>query len=86
MDVTVYGSLRAATGAKTVEITVDGDTVGAVITAFVDAYPRAESQLVDADGELRPSVRVMVDGDNATHDQRVPSGAAVELFPAMRGG
>ncbi|EMA24376.1 ubiquitin-like small modifier protein 1 [Haloarcula argentinensis] len=86
MDVTVYGPLRAATEAKTVEVTVDGDTVGAVITAFVDAYPRAESQLVDEGGDLRPSVRVMVDGDSADRDERVPPDATIELFPAMRGG
>jgi len=86
VEVTVYGPLRAATGSKRVEITVDGDTVGTVISAFVDAYPRAESQLVDEDGKLRPSVRVMVDGDSADRDERVPPGAAVELFPAMRGG
>ncbi|EMA30485.1 ubiquitin-like small modifier protein 1 [Haloarcula japonica] len=86
MEVTVYGPLRAATRAKTADVPVDGDTVGAVITAFVDAYPRAESQLVDADGALRPSVRVMVDGASADRDEQVPPGASVELFPAMRGG
>ncbi|MFU1781522.1 ubiquitin-like small modifier protein 1 [Haloarcula japonica] len=86
MEVTVYGPLRAATGAKTADVPVDGDTVGAVITAFVDAYPRAESQLVDADGALRPSVRVMVDGASADRDEQVTPGASVELFPAMRGG
>lgn len=86
MKVTVYGPLRASTESKTVEITVDGDTVGAVITAFVDAYPRAESQLVDEAGELRPSVRVMIDGDSADLTERVPPGASVAVFPAMRGG
>jgi MoaD family protein len=86
VEVTVYGPLRAAAGAKTVEVTVDGNTVETVIAAFVDTYPRAESQLVDEDGELRPSVRVMVDGEKADRDERVPSGAAIELFPAMRGG
>ncbi|MDT3435502.1 ubiquitin-like small modifier protein 1 [Haloarcula sp. 1CSR25-25] len=86
MEVTVYGPLRAATGSKTVEVTVDGDTVETVITAFVEAYPRAESQLIDETGDLRPSVRVMVDGDSADRDERVPPDAAIELFPAMRGG
>ncbi|NLV06481.1 MoaD/ThiS family protein [Haloarcula rubripromontorii] len=86
MDVTVYGPLWAATGSKTVEVPVDGDTVGAVIAALVDAYPRAESQLVDGAGELRPSVRVMIDGDNAEYSDRVPPGVSVEIFPAMRGG
>ncbi|MGB9953268.1 ubiquitin-like small modifier protein 1 [Haloarcula marismortui] len=86
MGVTVYGPLRAATGSKTVEVPVDGDTVEAVIAAFIDAYPRAEPQLVNDAGELRPSVRVMVDGDNAEYSDRVPPGASVEIFPAMRGG
>lgn len=86
MDVTVYGPLRAKTGDRTVGLSSDGETVGAVIEAFLDAYPSAESQLVDEHGDLRPSVRVMVDGEAADRDESVPDGADVELFPAMRGG
>lgn len=86
MELTVYGPLRAATDGKTVELTVDGETAGDVIDAFVAAYPRAASHLMDDEGNLRPSVRIMVDGDQANVDDRLQSDTTVALFPAMRGG
>lgn len=86
MELTVYGPLRSATGEKRVRVDPDGRTVRAVVEAFVGAYPRAESHLVDSDGELRPSVRVTVDGERASLDDGCPPDAEVALFPAMRGG
>lgn len=88
MKVTVYGPLRSATGGKRVSIDVDpaDRTVEAVVWAFVDAYPRAASHLVDEAGDLRPSVRVTVDGERATLDDDCPPDVEVALFPAMRGG
>jgi molybdopterin converting factor small subunit len=86
MELTVYGPLRSATGEKRVRVDPDGETVRAVVEAFVDAYPRAESHLVDPDGALRPSVRVTVDGERAGVDDDCPPDAEVALFPAMRGG
>ncbi|SEW02848.1 hypothetical protein SAMN05216285_1928 [Natrinema salifodinae] len=38
-DVTVYGPLRSATGAKTVTIEWPGGTVADAVAALVDAYP-----------------------------------------------
>jgi len=86
MELTVYGPLRSATGGKTVDITVDGETAGDVIDAFVAAYPRAAAQLEDDEGCLRPSVRIMIDGDQAAVDDHLPPDPTVALFPAMRGG
>ena len=86
VTLTVYGPLRAATDGKLVTLDVDGDTVADVLDALRDAYPRAESQLVDGDGDLRPSVRVTVDGERADPDASCPPGAEVAVFPAMRGG
>jgi molybdopterin synthase sulfur carrier subunit len=87
VELTVYGPLRSATGTKTVAVSVEGDaTVADVLDAFVDAYPGAESHLVDDAGERRPSVRVTVDGDTADFDDHVPAGAEIGIFPAMRGG
>lgn len=83
---TVYGPLRSATGGKRVSVDPTERTVRAVVRAFVDAYPRAESHLVDDAGDLRPSVRVTVDGDRAALDDDCPPDAEVALFPAMRGG
>lgn len=86
MEVTVYGPLRAATGGKHATVSPDGQTVRAVLDALVAAHPRAESHLVDETGDLRPSVRVTVDGERAALDASVPADAAVAVVPAMRGG
>mgnify|MGYP006291057945 CR=1 FL=1 len=86
MDLTVYGPLRSATGEKTVHVDPQGDTVGDLIAAFIAAYPRTASQLTDDRGDIRPSVRVMVDGTKVSSDEPLDSEQSVKLFPAMRGG
>ena len=84
-SVTVYGPLRSATGAKVIAVDVTGGTVADVVEAVVDAYPRSRPYLYDG-GEVRPSVRVAVDGERATLDAPVPADAEVTLFPAVQGG
>lgn len=86
MELTVYGPLRAATGEKTVQVDSNGETVRDVITAFVDAYPRAGSHLTDDSGALRPSVRVVLGGQTVGLDESVRDEGTMQLFPAMRGG
>ncbi len=86
MEVTVYGPLRATTGTKTVTVDADPETVEDALTAFLEAYPGAASHLLDCDDALRPSVRVLVDGDTAGLDDDCPADAEVQVFPAMRGG
>ena len=86
MELTVYGSLRGATGQKELTVAFAGGTVREALSAFVDAYPRTKSQLFDADGAVRPSVRVQVDGERADLGDDCPADAEVTLFPAMQGG
>jgi molybdopterin synthase sulfur carrier subunit len=86
MDVTVYGELRAATGEKTVELAGPVETVRDALDRFVDKYPRARSQLFDEDGKVRPSVRVMCDGERVDLGAECPPEAGLQLFPAMQGG
>ncbi|WP_336135786.1 ubiquitin-like small modifier protein 1 [Natronomonas amylolytica] len=86
MELTVYGELRAATGTKTVELDADVETVDDAIAAFIEAYPRARSRLLDEDGDVRPSVRVTLDGERVDGDAACPDDAEIRLFPAMQGG
>ena len=86
MELTVYGPLRSATGEKRITVDPDGARVADVVEAFVEAYPRAATHLVDDDGDLRPSVRVTVDGERVALEATCPADASVALFPAMRGG
>jgi molybdopterin synthase sulfur carrier subunit len=85
LELTVYGPLRSATGGKHAEVEFDGGTVADALEAFVAAYPRARAQLYD-DGDLRPSVRVTVDGERADPGDPCPPDAAVTLHPAVQGG
>ena len=86
MQVTVYGPLRSATGEKTVDVSFAGGTAADAVAAFTDAYPRARPQLYTDDGDLRPSVRVMHDGERVDADEPCPADADLALFPAMQGG
>jgi molybdopterin synthase sulfur carrier subunit len=85
MQVTVYGQLRSATGEKTVSVDFEGGTVGAALSTFVEAYPRAAGHLY-SDGDLAPSVRVSVDGESVGVEDDCPPDAALSVHPAMQGG
>lgn len=86
MDIVVYGPLRSAVGGKRTSIDVGGETVEDVLGAFVEAYPGTANQLYADDGSLRPSVRVMCDGERIEPDDPCPVDAELALFPAMQGG
>lgn len=86
MDIVVYGPLRSAVEGKRTAIDVDGRTVTDVLDAFVEAYPRTADQLYADDGSLRPSVRIMCDGDTLEPDDPYPAGEELAIVPAMRGG
>lgn len=85
MDVTVYGPLRGATGEKTVAVEFDGGTVGEALSAFVDAYPRAERHLFE-NGTLQSGVRLAVDDESVDPADDCPPDASLSVHPAMRGG
>lgn len=86
MDIVVYGPLRSAVEGNRTAIDVDGETVGDVLEAFVEAYPRTADQLYADDGSLRPSVRIMCDREPIEPDDTCPAGGELALFPAMQGG
>lgn len=86
MKVTVYGPLRDVTSEKTVTVTFDGGTVADALAVFVENYPRAKSSLYANEGELRPSVRLSVDGERVDLDDACPPAAELTVFPAVQGG
>jgi len=88
MELTVHGPLRGVTGSKTISLpAVDTDeSVRDVLDRFVEAYPRAEAQLLDEEGTPKGSVRILVDGERAEADTPCPPTAAVTLIPAAQGG
>jgi molybdopterin synthase sulfur carrier subunit len=86
MDVVVYGPLRSATGTKRVTLEFAGETVDDALATFVEAYPRAGSQLYADDGTLRASVRVVRDGTQLARTEACSDEDELWLFPAMQGG
>ena len=86
MEIVAYGPLRSAVGGKRVALDVEGETVGDVLDAFVEAYPGTEPQLYAEDGSLRPSVRVMCDDERLEPEDPCPADGELSLFPAMQGG
>lgn len=81
--------LRTQTnGAKLVS--VDGASLGAVLTALTAAHPDLREQIYEADGTLRRWVNVYVDGADVRHlaglETTTQDGIEVVILPAMAGG
>ena len=82
----VPAPLRRLTGGHD-RLEVAGTTLGALVDAIERAHPGFRERVV-ADGELRPSVAVSVDGDLATRglDEPVAATSEVHFVPALGGG
>jgi molybdopterin converting factor small subunit len=81
--------LRTQTdGAKVVS--VDGASLGAVLTALTAAHPDLREQIYEVDGTLRRWVNVYVDGADVRHlaglETTTQDGIEVVILPAMAGG
>ncbi len=62
MKVLVPGALRSYTGELNVQ--ADGDTLAAMFTDLDRQYPGLRFRVVDEQGQLRPNMRVFVNGLN----------------------
>lgn len=81
--------LRAVAGGEG-EIQVEGDTVGAVLDALYATHGELRDRIADDDGSLRRFVNVYVNGDDIRFGDGlktpVPTGAEVQILPAVAGG
>ena len=82
----VPAPLRRLTAGKD-RLDVPGPTVGALVDAIENAHPGFRERVV-ADGELRASLAVSVDGDLVTRglDEPVGDASEVHFVPALGGG
>lgn len=82
-------TLRTLTGGAS-EVSVDGSTVGEVLTALDAAHPGFADRLLDESGGLRRFVNVFVADDDVRFlqqlDTPVPDGETVAIIPAVAGG
>lgn len=81
--------LRTAAGGEK-QVSVEGTTVGEILTALVGRYPALGGQLLTEDGELNRFVNVYVDGQDVRYLQEretpVAPADTIIILPAMAGG
>lgn len=87
--VRVPTTLRALTSGAS-EVTVEGDTVAAVLDALESAHPGFRHRILDESGQLRRFVNVFVSDDDVRFldglGTAVAEGATVSIVPAVAGG
>jgi molybdopterin synthase sulfur carrier subunit len=82
----VPSQMRDLTGGA-VEVRVPGRTIRQVIANLERAYPGVAARLLD-EGDLNPSIAVVVDGETATLGllEPVQEESEVHFVPAIGGG
>lgn len=87
--VIVPRALAEFAGGRT-ELSVDGATVGDVVSAIGTAYPALARRIVDETGELRRHVNVYVGVEECRRlgglDAVVPEGVDVSVIGSIAGG
>jgi molybdopterin converting factor small subunit len=81
--------LRTLSGGDA-EVTVEGSTVGEVLSALDAAHPGFRDRLFDEGGQLRRFVNVFVADEDVRFlqglDTKVDDGHTVSIIPAVAGG
>ncbi len=81
--------LRPQAGGKST-VSVDGSTIGEVLTNLVDANPGMKGQVLTDDGELHRFVNVYLNDDDVRYldklDTVVSNGDTISILPAVAGG
>jgi molybdopterin synthase sulfur carrier subunit len=89
VTVRVPTTLRPLTGGES-EVSVDGATVGDVLSALDAAHPGFSAKIFDDDGNLRRFVNVFVADDDVRFldglNTPVPDGETLSIIPAVAGG
>jgi molybdopterin synthase sulfur carrier subunit len=92
VKVRFYANLRAAVGAKTVELPLEeGGTVEQLVALVVEHHPELASMMLDESAKLSRRVNVFVDGRSATYlpdglSTRLTADREIDIFPAVAGG
>lgn len=82
--VKLYANLRKLAGTK--ELSLTGQTVGAVVRGLVEQYPPIKDVIL-AGSELRPHIVITVNGHNATDlNASVNEQDVIAIFPPIAGG
>jgi molybdopterin synthase sulfur carrier subunit len=72
------------------KVSVEGDTLRAIITELESKFPGIKDRVCDDNGEIRNFVNLYVDGEDvrfeAGLDTPTSSGSEVSIVPAVAGG
>jgi len=89
VTVRVPTTLRTLTAGAS-EVSLEGSTVGEVLTSLEAVHPGFTDRLLDADGTLRRFVNLYVADDDVRFreglDTPVADGDTVSIIPAVAGG
>lgn len=81
--VRLFADIREKVGEQ--EIETEGETVGEVLDNLVEKHPELEERLFE-DGELRPHVNLMADGESADKETVTDGVEEVAVYPPVSGG
>ena len=89
VTVRVPTTLRTLTAGAS-EVSVEGDTLSAVLDSLEAEHPGFKERLLDDEGQIRRFVNVFVSDDDVRFldglDTQVPDGETVSIIPAVAGG
>lgn len=89
VTVRVPTTLRTLTAGAS-EVSVEGETLSAVLDSLESAHPGFKERLLDDDGQIRRFVNVFVADDDVRFldglDTPVPDAETVSIIPAVAGG
>ena len=92
MKVSLYATIRAIVGTKTLEIELpEESSIQELLDRLIERCPPLGEKLLDPDGKLTRSVQVFVDGRSAAHlpdglETKLRADQSVDIFPSIAGG
>lgn len=89
VQVRVPTPLRRYTGGAE-EVSVDGDTIAALVSNIEQSYPGIQERICDDQGNIRRFVNIFVNGDDIRFldnlETVLKDGDEVSIVPAIAGG
>jgi len=83
--VTLRAPLKDLAGGQS-EIALEGATVGDVLRALEDRWPKTAGWVLDEQGRVRRHVNVFVNGERVREDAVVTATDQLHVLPSISGG